>query len=441
MTVTEFESYIQKGLGRAILLLRKEPDKTPFREAVLQHMCMPSYADGSYELDLISCFEDADCLAKEAARRNLAAVREEDGSWNLFLLHALGYRKEFEEIVESHYRQYREKMRTSTEDISNRRHDRIGYINTVYTILSDCSPTIEQVKAMLPDLAFFFSADEDDRNDVMGMYISLDECFGKEITENFLEEGYTYPYGDTWKRLMAHHVPLPIDPNITAEDLIRLIHSHDRKQIDFCINSFRTVGTDVVQVVAEAFFAESDIERRHELLRLFLGNKTIPFPYPDRLADFLTEEDWNAVDPPNDNKRTQYLHAVLSVLAEISHPKVAAIGKRLREGHPFRVLGIRMLIANYTPDDLDSLVSYLDPAFQNTQEFNETVWAICCLSDKGIEELPWDQLISLWEDLPAFQRQLLVSSLMKKGLLPNDLREECRYDRNPIIRNLVKENV
>ncbi len=37
MTVSEFEPYLQIGLGRAILLLREEPDKTPFREAVWNH--------------------------------------------------------------------------------------------------------------------------------------------------------------------------------------------------------------------------------------------------------------------------------------------------------------------------------------------------------------------------------------------------------------------
>ena len=38
MTVTEFESYLKKGLGRAILLLRQEPDKTPFREAAFRYL-------------------------------------------------------------------------------------------------------------------------------------------------------------------------------------------------------------------------------------------------------------------------------------------------------------------------------------------------------------------------------------------------------------------
>ena len=32
MKVPEFESYLKKGLGRAVLLLRGEPDKTPFRD-------------------------------------------------------------------------------------------------------------------------------------------------------------------------------------------------------------------------------------------------------------------------------------------------------------------------------------------------------------------------------------------------------------------------
>ena len=72
MTISEFESYMQKGLGRAILLLQKEPDKTPFREAVWRHAIHDPRYDrqcnaprGHYIKDLFDCFPDGEAMLSE----------------------------------------------------------------------------------------------------------------------------------------------------------------------------------------------------------------------------------------------------------------------------------------------------------------------------------------------------------------------------------------
>lgn len=75
MTLAEFESYLQKGLGRAILLLREKPDKTPFREAVWNHAVHDLRYDrqcnaprGHYIKELFDCFSDSDALLSELFR-------------------------------------------------------------------------------------------------------------------------------------------------------------------------------------------------------------------------------------------------------------------------------------------------------------------------------------------------------------------------------------
>ena len=72
MTLNEFKSYLQKGLGRAILLLRQEPDKEPFRQAVWNHAIHdPRYdrqcnaSRGRYIKDLFDCFPDGDVMLSE----------------------------------------------------------------------------------------------------------------------------------------------------------------------------------------------------------------------------------------------------------------------------------------------------------------------------------------------------------------------------------------
>ena len=72
MTISEFNFYLQKGLGRAILLLQKEPDKTPFREAVWRHAIHDPRYDrqcnaprGHYIKDLFDCFPDGEAMLSE----------------------------------------------------------------------------------------------------------------------------------------------------------------------------------------------------------------------------------------------------------------------------------------------------------------------------------------------------------------------------------------
>ncbi len=75
MTVSEFESYLQKGLGRAILLLKQEPDKTPFREAAWNHAIHDPRYDrqcnaprGHYIKTLFGCFPGGDAMLSELFR-------------------------------------------------------------------------------------------------------------------------------------------------------------------------------------------------------------------------------------------------------------------------------------------------------------------------------------------------------------------------------------
>ena len=84
MTVTEFESYLQKGLGRAILLLREEPDKTPFWEPLSRHILSFNetanarcyhHALGIYEVELIRCFDDSGNGQRRWQTRYLAVPR------------------------------------------------------------------------------------------------------------------------------------------------------------------------------------------------------------------------------------------------------------------------------------------------------------------------------------------------------------------------------
>jgi len=101
MRIYEFENYIQKGLGRAIQLLRKEPDKAPFREAVWNNAIHdPRYdsqcnnSRGYYIKALFDCFDDGDALLSDLFRVYGEGSGDPDDLWY--------YIENLEEMIQEH---------------------------------------------------------------------------------------------------------------------------------------------------------------------------------------------------------------------------------------------------------------------------------------------------------------------------------------------------
>ena len=70
MTEDEFRDYLKRGLGLAVIRLRREPDKTRFREAFKEYIISSRwYAIHAhafeYEDELLSCFDDAEQIKRE----------------------------------------------------------------------------------------------------------------------------------------------------------------------------------------------------------------------------------------------------------------------------------------------------------------------------------------------------------------------------------------
>ena len=70
MTEDEFRNYLKRGLGLAVIRLRREPDKTRFREAFKEYVTVPRWYvihahAFEYEDELLSCFDDAEQIKQE----------------------------------------------------------------------------------------------------------------------------------------------------------------------------------------------------------------------------------------------------------------------------------------------------------------------------------------------------------------------------------------
>ncbi len=464
MTVTEFESYLEKGLGRAILLLRQEPDKAPFREAVLQYVCRGYSAHYmmDFDLDLLASFDDRETVEKEAAARMLKAIREETGEWNEPLLKALGYQKEVTLLLKAAYQKAWEAVRNHAEndEPSPEWHSaRNLYRGAVYNLLCGGDPTQDDVRAILPDLIAFYSVTgkqgihyHDTRT--IRYYMSFPwqhdtEALKTEITA--LEGG-----ADLWKQ-MSQWDPIPPDAGIRAETVLsylplwRSAPNSPAAEVsrNFCAASLAFAESSVVQEVAEYALSTSDLETQDSLFFLFLiEKKPALFPYPERLLSLMTEENLLLLErPPREEdpesiRKINRLFRILRLLAYLRHPQVAILGKRLRRSQSTSYIGWQMMMRNYNAEDRDELLAALTEESPQYQEpFYSALRTLFFATEEGHSDLPLSRLPDLWDQIyGASDRFELAKVLLRFDLMSENIKDECRYDRNPDIRNLIKEH-
>lgn len=474
MTVTEFEVYLQKGLGRAILLLREEPDKTPFREVVLTHLIGGRnryyYNERSlaYVLDLLACFDDRDALLQEVADGICRKIEEGDFFGNNELLLAFGMEQAYKESYQQRYRSFKEKIRShmreknTSEEAMN---DRQRFLNAHIPLIRSAEK--EEIRAILTDLIDLYALTEETEYpyrfpDAIQIRLRLEKRFGNEEAAAILQEtADAHPSGALLIKNVHYRraePPRP-DPAVTAEEILNGLSPCEIPEEHFIEASyqhkisFTVASPEVVRQVAEALLVESDLTRRTALLKLFhpyayLYQNTLHseprFPLGEEaLLPLLDDVDWQSQISKN-GFVTEYIDALLTVIIPFRHPKLKSLGEDLRQkGYPLARYGIDILISQYTAADRETLISCLReaPVWEGFDELSRILHHMHVAAHNGTPDLPLDVIPSLWERIPTDNlRKDAVEVLLQYEMLPDDLREECRYDRNPAVRELIKEN-
>lgn len=466
MTVIEFEVYLQKGLGRAILLLKQEPDKESFREAALRYLCEEYNGGARYALDLIDCFDDRDVVLNEAVDRICRDIENGGFHSNGELLLALGMEEKYVQSYKKRYTSFFEKMVLhikSGDGMQESFGDQYS-LRTAITGLVWILPR-DDVKSLLYEMTTLFELAES-----VGFPFPLDGVlirkhienrFGQEEAACMIREvAEAHPSGD---KLIKHanysygESPAP-NPQVTAKEILDDITSNDSpeeiyREISYKHStSFACASPSVVEEVAKALLAERNIKHRTCLLRLFhpYGYSyqgtlyAAPhFPFGEEaLLPLLDDLDMKALKN-DDSTAREYLDALLTVLGPFRHPRLKALGKALRnEGYPLARYGIDLLLSQYTVEDRNEVIACLNDAPVTGDGFDEFVRIFLHMlsgAKKGIEGLPLDVIPSLWDRIPSDNlRKDAVAVLVKHNMLPDDLKTECRYDRNLDIRALVQ---
>ena len=467
MTVTEFESYLQNGLGRAILLLKQEPDKTPFREAALRYLCEEYNGGVRYAIDLIDCFDDRDAILKEEVDRICRDIENGGFHSNGELLLALGMEEEYVRSYKKRYTAFFDKMVLhikAGDGIQESFGDRHS-LRTAITSLVRVLPR-DDIKTLLYEMTTLFELAESVRFPfpLDGVLIRkhIEGQFGQEEAACMIREvAEAHPSGDIFIKHVNYSYgdsPAP-NPQITAKEILDDMTSNDSpeeiyKEVSYKhTTSFACASPSVVEEVAKALLAERNIRHRTCLLRLFHPycydyqgkHYAAPhFPFGEEaLLPLLDDLDLNALKN-GDGTAIEYLDTLLTALGQIRHPRLKALGKALRnEGYPLAQCGIDLLISQYTVEDRNEVIACLNeaPVSENGfDEFSRVFLHMLSGVEKGTEGFPLDVIPSLWERISSDNlRKNAIEVLIKHKMLPDDLKTECRYDRNLGIRELIKE--
>ena len=102
--------------------------------------------------------------------------------------------------------------------------------------------------------------------------------------------------------------------------------------------------------------------------------------------------------------------------------------------------GLQMLIENYKPSDEEALLAKLESI--EIKEENEKYWHhIGCVILEHDETLPVSILMWVYDTtLCSFCRQSVVEKLIESDALPDSVRNECMWDANLELRELVTDH-
>lgn len=455
MKPEEFESYVRKGLGRAIILLKEEENKEPYRKLLIDMLTDDDLSGrfwGEYEKELIDCFDDRDDVAREIAEANLALM--ERGRSNILmvgLLVLLGYRDAVAEIAERRYRKsYAELLELTKRGDSDEKYPPCaGEYFKISSDLAACGVDSARMKQILTDMADLYRYSEcpvvpEYQNP---LFTILDK-YGKDALSPLIDEVVReHPCGSKFERHVPKLSQFPPEPleNITAEDILaseKFGGEYGRLHV-----SFMNADESVVRAVAERILSEPDRKRQLHWLTFFtpmISPETVPLVFPldpTPLVETVIQLEpvMYSESSSHYNEATRYLDALMFM----RHPSVKSLAKRMLENEEcpdyIRSYALQMFYgANYSSEDREEFTSLL--LSESSPDRNVLFRIYAVLIGQKTPDLPLDLIPYVFEACghPWF-RYILVKEFIKADALPDEIRAECTLDASKYIRQLVAE--
>ena len=445
MSVAQFEHDLKLGLGRAVVRLREEENKEPFKEPLREHIFSHISLSGRYERDLIDCFDDRKELRAQICAALLEELKVDIHSVAIGFLNLMGYREEATGIMEELYAAAHGdllaelKQGIDGEQGANADHPSAAtrYMQVTWGIGRYVKPGIARVKAILTDIADFFDYSEVPpipckQCPLYGLYDGL----GKEnFFEVFEEVCANHRNGQKLRAEFAlTKDPLPVPPakHLASEQVL----DHLKKGIFPHVS----LSSPQTEEVASLLLKEQDPAVLSMGLCLYVSNPEEQRPVfplaPALLIDIIKRE--------ASNKDRRLLHAATAAIEPIRHPVAKDFALQILQDEGARVdllrCGLHLLASNYTPADRAFLKSVLmrkhpDPYYRNTAR-----QVLLILAKQGEADAPYELLPHFFESEPDdYARLSVAQALFLTGQMTEELRRECLFDSLPATRELAAQ--
>jgi len=222
------------------------------------------------------------------------------------------------------------------------------------------------------------------------------------------------------RRAWEQQCPEPSE-RATVGDVMREIGSDPPQPLYWLMKWGRTMTADEAEVLLDALAAETDVRRIHELLRCF---RRVGFPrFDPRLRRLLTCDD------------SDIESHVLSALAKLRDPDVHALAREyLRAGRLTE--GLTLLESQSDEEDL-VLVRAMFEVPDDPDDFHYLGLLLLNVLETTSGDIR-DLATLMYDRTPCTScRELAVEAMLKRSVMSESIRLECRFDGNPDIRRLV----
>ncbi len=453
MTVKEFCDYYKKGLGRAITLLKKQADKTPYKEAFAEMILSEKEAKGHarcldiYEKDIIDVFDD-DGFKEKIVKTFLDRLDSELGYHTAIpLLILLGYRDKAEEIVERRYKEsYAQLLEYTQKAWDGEKYPPFAktYMQMASTLGRFLKAGDERIKQILFDIADLFDYSEYPviptyQNPLFSIWDGIGRDHFPLILDEAVKEHKNGKFIDIRQQIL-YQSNIKYPP-VTIEEILK--HNNINGENFYLVEGFKDSRQEVIKAVAKAALEETDMTKKLYLLEYFtnqMAHDIPPVEFPldiEPLIKLMEEENFDG------EGRTPCLtYAVWTICTHKRCKAAHDLGVRMyfnNQSDGLRVHSIPIRFGkNYIPEiDKGDFVALLRA--ENTKEQYMAIQVFIDDLKYGIDDLPLDLIPYIFANIHpgyAFLRKELCQVLIKKELMPEELKLECLYDADKNIREL-----
>ena len=464
MTIAEFETYLQKGLGRAILLLRQEQDKTPFREAVWNHAIHDPRYDrqsnsprGRYIKMLFDCFPDGDAMLSDLFRYyGEGKENHEDRRYHMENLDEL-WRAQIKSVevgLEGLYNVLMNELLTLPNPLTNGcDFERDDYFlaaeyryrwnhDTLSQLVCDGVTLLQQSNRYdITDFTNFFDhrimISKSEEFTAILTSLENERPFCKGIFEQYRKESEELP--KRWDPPKEDHLAKPKN---WREAIDYVIAKKGNPRLPVKKTLWQNLSDEDKEEIARFAEEEPQLNRRCALLSQLrrMGGEVLK-NYPRDPSPLLAELEANTdkTFPISSDEKKRLLWEISRLTAEIHHPSVREFSLRslpryLEKHDSISFHGIiNALMNNLQPEDVDTLEAFVT-SITDTDVLHEI--GMDLIHSQTASLIPETVLLHLYENNPCSScRNHIVLHLMARyGDLTNlpepiaSIRKEAKFD-------------